>query len=571
MRVLGIYDWHNCGATLVEDGRMVAALEEERLSRNKIEFGFPYRSIAAVMRIGGVGWEDLDAVAVAGVRDPIPFARWKPQTFKFKRRMGAYWNLQYTLWRAIYATRNVGPMPGVEKWLNARIMTGRVGKLTGLPATRVFFVDHHLCHAASGYRTSGFDEALVFALDGSGDGYSSTVFEGRGGDLRLLAGASERASLGKLYSNVTLGLGFAKISDEGKVMGLAAYGDPKPFYPVIDRVLQIRDLDTLDIAATEDLLGNSFAKKIHHDYARRFSREDISAAVQRKLEEMVTAIVRHFVQRTGIRNVVLTGGSASNVKMNERIREMDAIENAFVFPNMTDGGLSSGAALEVCYQEGVKHGQRYLPYRLQDVFLGPEYSDDEVRQTVEQFGLTAEWVDDIDTRIADLVIAGKIVARVTGRMEFGPRALGNRSTLVMPSIPNIEDTLNQRFHRDEFMPFAPSLLDEHVNEYLVDGQSSPFMIETFRVQPGLEKRFPAVVHVDGTLRPQTVNREVAPGYWHIINRVGDATGNYIVLNTSYNMHGEPIVCSPADAIRTFQHGCVDYLAVGHYLLEYRTA
>ena len=568
MKVLGIYDWHNCGASLVEDGKIVAALEEERLSRNKIEFGFPHRSIEAILDITGTGWEDVDAVAVAGVRDPIPFARWRPHTFKFERKMGAYWSFQYTLWRVIYGMRNLGPFPGVERALNRSIVVRKVRELADIPKDRIFLVDHHLCHAASAYRTSGFDEALVFAIDGSGDGYSTTVFEARDGDLRFLAGAPESASLGKLYSNVTLGLGFKKISGEGKVMGLAAHGDPNVFYPVMDRVLRLRNVDTLDMVATEDLLGNTFAKKIRAEYAQEFSREDISAAVQRKLETVAETIVRHFVEKTGIRNLVFAGGVVSNVKMNQAMRELDGVENTFVFPNMTDGGLSSGAALEICYQEMLKQGERLLPYRVEEVFLGPGFTDEDARRAIERHGLVAEYVEDMDTRIADLVIEGNIVARVTGRMEFGPRALGNRSTLVLPSLPGIEDKLNERFRRDEFMPFAPSLPEERIGEYLVGGQKSPFMIETFDVKPGLADRFPAVVHVDGTLRPQTVSKEVLPGYWHIIDRIGGATGNYIVLNTSYNMHGEPIVCSPADAVNTFLNGCVDYLALGHYLLSY---
>ncbi len=571
MRVLGIYDWHNCGAALVEDGRLIAALEEERLSRNKIEFGFPHRSIQSVFDIAGVSWENLDAVAVAGIRDPIWFARWRPHTFKFERKMGRKWSLQYTLWRGIYALRHFGPLPSAERAINRAIIVQKIRKQANIPTERIFLVDHHLCHAASAYRTSGFKDALVFAIDGSGDGYSTTVFEARNGDLQFLAGASERASLGKLYSNVTLGLGFKKISDEGKVMGLAAHGDPDVFYPIIDRTLQVRDLDTLDMIATEDLLGNSFAKRIAREYSHKYSREDISAAVQRKLEEVVTSIVRHFVKKTGIRNVAFAGGVVSNVKMNQAVREMPEVENTFVYPNMTDGGLSSGAALEVCYQEMLKRGEKLMPYRLEEVFLGPAFTDEDARRAIDRRGLAAEYVEDIDARVADLVISGKIVARVTGRMEFGPRALGNRSTLALPSLPDIEDHLNERFHRDEFMPFAPSLLEEYVDDYLVNGRKSPFMAETFSVRPAVAKRFPAVVHVDGTLRPQTVGQDVTPDYWRIIHRVGEATGNYIVLNTSYNMHGEPIVCSPDDAINTFLQGCVDYLALGHYLLRYETA
>lgn len=568
MKVLGLYDSHNCGASLVENGRIVAAVEEERFSRNKIEFGFPYRSIGFVLNDTNTDWADIDAIAVAGLRDPFPLARWRTRTFKFRRRMGAYWSLQYRLWKVYYALRNVSPMPALEPWLNRRIVLSKLKGLVDFPEERVFFVNHHRAHAASGYRTSGFEHALVFAFDGSGDGYSSTVFMGKDGELTFVAGASERASLGKLYSNVTLGLGFKKLSDEGKVMGLAACGDPDAFYNIMYRVIRIHNLDSLDLTVNEDLLGNTFAKKIKNMYTREYSREDIAAAAQRKLEETVRLIVEHFVKKTNIHDVVLVGGVAANVKMNQMVRELACVKRSFVFPNMTDGGLSSGAALEVCYQEGKKRGQHFPPYRLEEVFLGPSYSDEEILSAIERNGLQAEYIEDINARIAELVAQGKIVARFTGRMEFGPRALGHRSTLVLPSIPNIEQELNRRFKRDEFMPFAPSILEEYAGDYLVNGQKSPFMVETFNVTDGYAEKFPAVVHVDHTARPQTVSKEITPGYWEIINRVGELTGHYIVLNTSYNMHGEPIVCSPEDAITTFSHGCVDYLALEHHLIEY---
>jgi carbamoyltransferase len=570
MKVLGLYDWHNCGAALVEDGKIVAAVEEERLSRNKIEFGFPYRSIEQVLRITHTSWKDLAAIAVAGIRDPIPFARWKPQSFKFERKMGPYWNLQYRTWRTIYPLRSIPGVAGWEQSLNRKIVLKKLKTMADFPSDRVFFVDHHRAHAASGYRTSGFKEALVFCLDGSGDGFSSTVFVGHGGELEFVAGSSERASLGKLYGNVTLGLGFKKISDEGKVMGLAALGDPGPFYPIIDRTLQIRNVDSLDLVATEDLLGNGFAKKIKHVFSESYSREDICAAVQRKLEETVRILVEHFVSKTGIRRVVLAGGVAANVRMNQMVRELPCVEESFVFPNMTDGGLSAGAALEICYQIGKMQGEPFPPYRLENLYLGPEYGTEDISRTIKGHGLPALFIEDIDSCIAELVCQGKTVARFRGRMEFGPRALGNRSILALATDPRLEESLNRRLRRDEFMPFAPSMLEDHaVRLYLARGRRSPFMTETFDTAEGLEKALPSVVHVDGTCRPQTVLERDGEGFGRLIKKVGEVTAYYVVLNTSFNMHGEPIVCSPEDAINTFSRGCADYLALGNYLLEFK--
>jgi len=210
-----------------------------------------------------------------------------------------------------------------------------------------------------------------------------------------------------------------------------------------------------------------------------------------------------------------------------------------------------------------------MPYRIEDVFWGPGFTNDEAKSAIDKEGIEAVFVEDIDDTIAELVASGSIVGRVTERMEYGPRALGNRSILALPTDCNIEDILNQRLHRDEFMPFGPSVLEEYaVNEYFVNGKKSPFMVETFTINDKYLDAFPSVVHVDNTVRPQTVSHEHNPGYYEIIKKIGDITGTYAVLNTSYNMHGEPIVCSPQDALNTFKQGAVDYLALGNWLIRY---
>ena len=568
MIILGIYDWHNCGAAVVIDGELVAAIEEERLTRNKVEFGFPVNSIREVIRLAQVKWDKIDAVAVAGVRDPFFMARRNISRYKFERKMGAKWNWQYTLWRIIYNLRNIPPIPDLERFFNRRIIVNQVKRLYDFPEEKIFLIDHHLCHAAAAYRTSGFNKALLFAVDGSGDGYSTTVFRGKEAELKLLAGASEKASLGKLYSNVTLGLGFKKISDEGKIMGLAAYGNADNFYGEIDKIIQIKDIDTLSFDVSADLIGNSYAKKIKK-LALCYKREDIAAAVQLKLETVMTSVVKHFVKKTGVSAVVLVGGVAMNVKMNQKIRELDEVEELFIFPNMTDGGVACGAALQVAYELNKAQGVKLKSHRIENVFLGPSFNNDEAKLAIDKEGIEAVFVEDIDNKVAELVASGSIVGRVTGKMEFGPRALGNRSILVLPTDRKIEDILNQRLHRDEFMPFGPSVLEEYaVNEYFVHGKKSPFMVETFTINDKYLDTFPSIIHVDNTVRPQTVSHEHNPRYYKIIKKIGDITGNYIVLNTSYNMHGEPIVCSPQDALNTFKQGPVDYLALGNWLIGY---
>ncbi len=488
MKVLGLYDWHNCGASLVEDGKIVAAIEEERLSRNKIEFGFPALSINEVLRITNTRWNELNAIAICGERDPFFWARRNQKRYKFELKMGLRWSLQYKLWRLIYNLRNIPPIPKIEKILNKSIVSGQIIKFQSFPKDKIFLVDHHLCHASAGYRTSGFNEALILAIDGSGDGYSTTVFVGRDSELQFIGGSSERASLGKLYSNVTLGLGFSKLKGEGKVMGLAAYGDPEPFYPRIDKVIQIEDVDNMRFIATEELIDNTYAKKISK-IRDAYKREDIAAACQKKFEDVVITVIKHFVDKTGISNVVLVGGAAVNVKMNQQVRELDCVNKTFIFPNMTDGGVASGAALEKCYQLSKKQGEILQPYQLNDVYLGPKYSNREIKKVLDENELEAEYCEEIDIRIGQLVGEGNIVARFNGSMEYGPRALGNRSILALPTNPDVENILNKRLRRDEFMPFAPSILEEYAEEYLERYVYSPFMVETFKIKKNMLKNF----------------------------------------------------------------------------------
>jgi carbamoyltransferase len=401
------------------------------------------------------------------------------------------------------------------------------------------------------------------SIDGSGDGYSTAVYRTRDGDIEFLCGAREEASLGKLYSNVTLGLGFKKLSDEGKVMGLAARGNAGACYDFFDGVIETENIDTLDFKPGFDLVGNSLARHIKSVLSRKHKREDICAAVQRKLENTVAEIVRHFAAKTGIRNIAISGGVASNILMNKRIRQLTEVDNLYIFPNMTDGGLSAGAALEVC--RGLSGCAP--SYKMENVFLGRDATSGNISKLIRREGLKAEFVKDMERAVSDLVLSGKIVARVSGRMEFGPRALGNRSVFALADRESTADELNGRLKRDEFMPFAPAILEEYAGRYLKSYSYSPYMAEAYEVNDDLRQKFAAVTHIDGTVRPQIVRKSVCPELWEIIKRIGDKTGLYIVLNTSYNMHGEPIVCSAEDAVNTLKKRPVDYLALGNYLLE----
>ncbi|MEM7532472.1 MAG: carbamoyltransferase C-terminal domain-containing protein [Chloroflexota bacterium] len=571
-KVLGLYDWHNCGAALVEDGQIIAAIEEERLSRTKVDFGMPYRAIQHVLEMTSTDWDDLDAIGVCGIYDPTALVRWKQGSFQFEREISAKWRMQYALWKVFYQMRSFPPLRMIEKEANRRIIHRQLSTIGSVSLSDIHHIDHHLCHANVGYWTSGYQDALVVVIDGSGDGHSATIYTAKDGDLTFIAGSKETASLGKFYANATLGLGFKKLTGEGKLMGLAAYGDPEPYYPHLEHVLEFEDIDTLQLKNNEDLLGNGWSLKIRKDL-ETFSKEDIAAAVQKRFEDLSSKIVTHFAQKFSLGNVVLVGGSAMNVKLNQKVRESDGIDSTHIVPAMTDSGVSSGAALATYHHLINRTSQEKPAYvRLQNAYLGPGYSNDEVKAVLDRrgYGNKAEYIEDIDTHIGNLVADNAIVARFEGRMEYGPRALGNRSILALATRTDIEDTLNKRLKRDEFMPFAPSIMEEYASEYLENYVYSPFMVETFTVKEEYRPTFPAIVHVDGTLRPQVVRKDVSPGYWQVLQTIGERTGYYLVLNTSYNMHGEPIVCSPDDALNSFEQGPVDYIAMGNWLLPFET-
>ncbi|MEM8996696.1 MAG: carbamoyltransferase N-terminal domain-containing protein, partial [Acidobacteriota bacterium] len=399
MKVLGLFDWHNCGAALVDGLEVNAAIEEERLSRRKVDFGLPLRSVEAVLDTADVKASDLDAVAFCGVRDPTPVVRWRPERFAFERSISAKWRLQYRLWAAYYALRGLPPFRLAERFANRRIVDRQLRRWPSRPpGVPVELVDHHLCHARLGYHGSGFDEALVFVIDGSGDGYSTVLYRGRGGELEFIAGADERASLGKYYANATLGLGFQKLTGEGKVMGLAASGNPEPYRNRARGAVTVEDPDSLRLRHHKDLLGNGWALEVRRD-AETFRREDIAAAVQAHLEETIAGLVEHHVERSGVPRVVLAGGAAMNVKANQVVRELPGVRELFVPPAMTDAGVAAGAALDVAWRRSGRPSGRKPPRRrLEHSFLGPGYGDDEILAALRVRGLDAgvRRPDDID-------------------------------------------------------------------------------------------------------------------------------------------------------------------------------
>jgi carbamoyltransferase len=445
----------------------------------------------------------------------------------------------------------------------------------GIAPTTLDTKDHHSCHAASAYYESQHSKCLIITADGSGDGLSMTASIGSDGRITRIHSLSNLQSLGAFYAAITKFLGFRMNRHEGKITGLAAYGDPNVCYERFKSLIDICEGDrefVVPILERRSNLVNNAADVFHFikgdyytcklanlriDYLKRFfsieNKEDIAAAAQKILEDLVVRYITSFVKETETENVVLAGGVFANVKVNQRVAEIPEVRSVFIHPNMGDGGTATGAAYLAWAAINEEAGRRFYPNGISDVYYGPDYSGAEIRDAVVKSGLPHRYFEDVEKKVAYLVSQNKIVGRFHGRMEYGPRALGNRSILADPSDKSINDWLNKRLKRTEFMPFAPSVKYEAANKIFKNFQSgeypSAFMTITFDVEKEWQGKAAAVCHVDGTARPQVVKSEANPSYHKILTEYERLTGLPLMVNTSFNAHEEPIVCTPDDAVK----------------------
>lgn len=573
MIVLGIVDSKPSAAAILCDGRIAAAIAEERLCRMKLAGGMPREAITQVMTIAGVSERDIDHVAVAQrvsifEPQPVPWSGWfnaddESKMRKLDRlssmlapRLGQFplaWKAHHRLKRFLSRERR-------------RKIPAILADAYGITAP-VRFYDHHYCHATTAFYTSSFDRALVVTLDGGGDGRSGSVYTGANGRLVEIASVDSFNSLGNFYSYVTELCGFSAEKDEGKITGLAALGEP--IYA--DTLRQfIRYQEPGHIRYTVPMYHSSALRLISERLPAGFDPAHLAASAQLILEEIASAFVSYWLNRTGMPNVAVAGGVFSNVKLNQRIHELDQVDGFFVHPAMDDSGLCVGSA-QAALANGPGMHSVQLGQRLSDIYLGTAYSESEVESAVQASGLPANHDPQIHQTIAHLLAQGHVVARFTGRMEHGPRALGHRTILYQTSDPSVNDWLNERLKRTEFMPFAPATLAEYADEcyYGLQGAQDParFMTITFNCTPKMKAESPAAVHVDGTARPQIVDAETAGDFFKILTAYHRQTGIPSLINTSFNMHGEPIVASPQDALRSFRQGALDYLAIGNWIVS----
>lgn len=556
--VLGVSYLTDASAVLLRGGRVVAAISEERLNRQKLWHGVPHQSIAWVLAAAGITMEDVDYITT---HDCAALSTHRRDYFEalaanisaadlapdVKQSQLAH------LWKKFEHTEMV---------INER-NPGYIREIEALerPVRRV---NHHVAHAASAYYASGWDECWVLTADGWGTDGSSILMRARGGKLEKVAGSHYVDSLGYFYGSITKHLGFRPHRHEGKILGLAAHGNPETLAPIMRQMIGFDPAaKTFRGLMERGIYVPYFDNPNLAAYLTGEKREDVAAAAQRVLEEVVLAYVAALVPAGS--KLCLAGGIFANVRLNQKILALPNITDLFVFPNMGDGGLAVGS---VWFE--VAEGQAVPAARLHDVYWGPEYSDREIVTALEHGGLHYKKIDDLPSAVAGLLKAGEVVARFAGRMEFGPRALGNRSVLYRPDDPDVNDWLNKHLQRTEFMPFAPVTLAEQAQQYYVLEKNvrtpAQYMTITCDCTDAMNQASPGVVHVDGTARPQIIEREQNPSYWDTVAAYYKLSGNPTLINTSFNMHEEPIVCSPEDAVRSFQAAQFNYMAIGNYLV-----
>lgn len=576
MRILGITDGQTSGAAIIEDGRIVAAVNEERISRIKLARGFPWQSIPEVLRLSGTGAEDVGLVAVAQIdmefREEV--AEW-PGWFEARH---ADINLHSRFFRVAARFGGLAPaLPGaawayyalrrpVYRRRRQRIREILRGEF-GIQAPVRFF-HHHYAHAASAYFTSGFDDALVVSMDGGGDGHCAHMYSARAGRLACVHTADSYDSLGNYYAYVTALCGFKAKRHEGKITGLAARGQPI-YRDVLASMIGCEDGRLVNRGR---VLFDGALAEIRRRLPADWKAADLAASIQRVAEEVASSYVRYWRDRTGHRHVALAGGLFANVRINQAIHSIAGVERTFVHPGMSDEGLAVGAALAAWGEQRAQAGRPFEPRALPTVYLGTGYDESAIAAAIHRAGLDAAHAPGrIETEVARRLAEGAVVARFDGRMEYGPRALGNRSILYQPGDPTVNDWLNELLKRTEFMPFAPAVLAEEGHRLFAGlagaEDTARFMTMTFDCTSWMAERCGGVVHVDNTARPQLVRREDHPGYYRIIEEYACRTGVPVVINTSFNVHEEPIVRSPQDAIKAFLESGLDYLAIGDVLVK----
>lgn len=520
----------DCAACLINDNQIIAAAEEERFVRIKHAPGLiPLNAIRYCLKAGKIDISEVDLLVYAGA---------------------SYNEVKEKLNKCLEF--NLGFSPPIE------------------------LVEHHVAHAASAFFVSGFKESNIITMDLSGDSVATLLAFGKGNNISKIKEFKRPNSIGAFYNIITQYLGFIRQSDEYKVMGLSSYGKPRyDLSWLIDKTEEGYLFNTKYMvnieghpfpSVQEPLYNEAFLRRLktpRESFEKITSyHQDIAASAQRKLEEIALHLLELVHRETGSKNLCIAGGVGLNCVMNNKLLHSPLVENIFIQPAASDAGLALGCCLKIASQRGKKFD------KMSHAYYGPEYSDNEIENAIKISKVPYTYHRDISGFVAKILSKGAIVGWFQGRMEYGPRALGARSILGDPRRKNMKDRINHLVKfRESFRPFAPSVLAEYASDYFVNTFDAPFMTLNFDVIKEKQKKIPAVVHVDGTSRVQTVTKQDNPRYYALIREFYNLTGVPLVLNTSFNVREEPIVCTPFQAVATFYESGLDYLAIGDFILE----
>ncbi len=564
MIILGVRHGHDSSAAIVVDGQIVADVQEERFTRQKNDTSFPINAINYCLKTAGVSSRDIDILA-------IPNSVIQEQFFSFfdipkkilpSKKINFKEKIKKTIIDPYSQDKNLPVLPLYQK------------KFKLSEKCRIECIDHHLSHAASAAYTSGLDreKALIVTMDGSGENVSNAIWRWENNKIEKLVSFDRTSSLGYFYSTATEAMMWRHGSDEWKVMGLAPYGKPQPgilkeFHPEFKDGKFVKGVDFGNFGRWNDHGANHYHSQLAAKMVplvEKLGRENFAAEAQRVSEEQALNLILPWLEKEGVTKILCAGGFFLNVKLNKRLWYSDKLDFQWIYPNCGDSGLAVGSALYAYH----KHKPEATIKKLDHLYKGPEFSDEEIKKILDDKLLDYEFSENPSKTAAQYLSRNLAVAWFQGRMETGPRALGHRSILMSPLRAENKDIINKKIKfREEFRPFTPSMIYEKHTDYIIKPRDEEYMVSSFEVKEEKKDKIPAVVHVDGTSRPNMVKKEINPGYHELIKNFGEITGEYVVLNTSFNIKGEPIVLHPREAIKCFYDTGLDVLVMGSYVLK----
>lgn len=564
MCILGIWDGHDSGIAIVKGNKSLFAINEERLSRRKLEISFPEKSIEYALNYLNLEKEDIKVIADSTSEFAKTlwrvFPSLKESYYLLRRRKKEYSSLDSIKKPLKYKITELQLDP-LSKAISSFKLKNKLRNL-GFENFEFKMYDHHLCHAVAAAFTSGFEKSLVVTIDGIGDTLSGTVNKYEDGKIERLTTISGSDSFGIFFEHVTNLMNMRELEDEGKVMALANYA-----LKIEDEENPLLDFFEVDGLNVKAKYGSLKTYKKLKRLLWKYPSEQFAYMAQRTLEIKITELIRNAIKETGLRKVSLAGGTCSNIKVNMLIKNLPEVEDIYVFPHMGDGGLAMGSAMLANYElNGISH------YDFPDVYLGPEFSNDYIKSVLENSNLkniNYKHIKNIEKKVAKILSEGNIVFWFQGRMEYGPRALGNRSILAPPQSQEIKNELNLvQKKRVWYQPFCPTMLLDDAKEFLEDLKGTPneFMTMGYMVKKEKQKLIKGVINIDGSCRPQIIT-DLDSRYARLLLEYKKLSGIGILLNTSFNLHGEPMVCSPEDALDTFKRTKAKYLVLENYLLE----